>query len=187
MAKKELTRARLLSAAFQLISDQGYDETTVDQIAAMASVSTMTFFRYFPSKDLLVLDDPYDPVIVEAIARQPNNLPAFERARRGLLAAWSGLREAELEEQRARVRIIAATPQLRAKVWERNLITRHAIVEALTQDGSDHLNAEAAAGACLGALEAALLDWGRSDDGTLGDRVVRALGSLRTAGGESNE
>ena len=180
MTKKERTRARLQAVAIRLMSDHGYGATTVDQIAAAADVSTMTFFRHFPSKDLVILDDPYDPMIGAAIAAQPATLPALDRVCLGLLAAWAQLPEPDHDDSRERVRIIAKTPELRARVWERNAITRELIVDALTRTGVDRLSADVAAGACLGALEAALLDWGLSDDGTLGDRVAFALGILRS-------
>lgn len=195
MSKRELTKARLRDAALRFFGEQGYEATTAEQIAAECGVSTMTFFRHFPSKDLTVLDDPYDPFIGASIAAQPHGLSMLERARRGLLEAWTQLPEPEHDDQRARVRIIARTPELRAKVWERNALTREVIVRELVADTADtgeipgrnandagtnrrsvdRLRAESAAGACLGALEAALLDWGLSEDGTLGQRVALAL------------
>ncbi|ELB86966.1 TetR family transcriptional regulator [Rhodococcus wratislaviensis IFP 2016] len=71
MSKSERTRARIQSAAVQLFVEHGYDATTVDQISAAAGISHMTFFRHFPSKDAVLLEDPYDPVIGAAVARQP--------------------------------------------------------------------------------------------------------------------
>ena len=62
---------------------------TVDQIAKAVGVSHMTFFRNFPTKESVVFDDPYDPVIAETVAAQPGDLPVLERVRRGILEAWS--------------------------------------------------------------------------------------------------
>ncbi|MEO7348341.1 MAG: TetR/AcrR family transcriptional regulator [Terrimesophilobacter sp.] len=187
MTKKENTKAKLQAAGRRLIQEQGYEATTADQIAAECGVSTMTFFRHFPSKAMVVLDDPYDPMIASAIAAQPRSLPAIERVRRGLLAAWIALPEPDNHDQRSRVRIIAHTPELRAKAWENNTATRAAIVNVLVRDDVDRLSAEVAAGACLGALEAALLDWGTSSEGTLGERIATALGLLGSTAEESND
>lgn len=79
------TRALLQERAMELFVRQGFDGTTVAQIADAAGVSHMTFFRYFPTKESVVFDDPYDPLIADLIAAQDPSLPALERVRRGLL------------------------------------------------------------------------------------------------------
>ena len=88
-----------------LFADRGYDETTVADIAAAAGVTQMTFFRHFPAKELVVVDDPYDPAIAHSVAVQAADLPVVERVRRGLLAAWEQLEEADDAEFRLRLRI----------------------------------------------------------------------------------
>ena len=69
--KKTATRDRLRGSALRLFREQGYDATTVEQIAAAAGVSHMTFFRYFPAKENVALSDSYDPLIVALIERTP--------------------------------------------------------------------------------------------------------------------
>lgn len=51
----ERTRELILDAAIDLFVEQGYDESTLDQVAERAGVSLSTLYRYFPTKDLLVL------------------------------------------------------------------------------------------------------------------------------------
>ena len=70
--------------AAALFVEQGYDATTVSQIADGAGVAAMTFFRHFPTKEDVLVGDPFDPVIADAVAAQPVDLPPFERARRGV-------------------------------------------------------------------------------------------------------
>ncbi len=178
MGKGERTRARLQNAAVTLMAVQGYDATTVEQIAAKAGVTPMTFFRHFPSKSAVLLDDPYDPLIGQAVAAQPEGLPALERVRRGLAEAWAQLPEPARGNTRIRIRIIAATPALRARMWEDTLATQEAIAESLTGTGVTRLVADVAAGACLGAISAALLNWGRGYDGSLADCITFALAEL---------
>jgi hypothetical protein len=55
----------------------------------------MTFFRYFPAKELVVVDDPSDPAIVHSVAVQTADLPVVERVRRGLPARWKLLEDVD--------------------------------------------------------------------------------------------
>ena len=74
--KKAKTRASLREHALRLFRDQGYTATTVEQIAAAAEVSPSTFFRYFPTKEDLVLQDDMDTRLIEALEQQPPDLGA---------------------------------------------------------------------------------------------------------------
>jgi AcrR family transcriptional regulator len=173
--RAEATRERLQRVALEMFTARGYDATTVNDVAAAAGVSHMTFFRHFPTKEAVVLDDPYDPVIGELVQAQPRDLPPLERARRGLLAAWSALPEPADGQTRARVRLVAGHPGLRARAWENNQRTEDLVARVLEDGGASRLEARVAAGACLGALTAALLDWGSTEEGPLGPQVVAAL------------
>jgi AcrR family transcriptional regulator len=173
--KAARTRERVESAALALFETQGFDETTVAEIAAAAEISEMTFFRYFPSKDAVVLDDPYDPVLAAAIASQPRDESAVTRVAQGILAAWRDLPEPADERTRQKVRIAAATPSLRGGMWSNNVATENVIVEQLRRDGTQELEARVAAAACLAALMSALLEWARSDSGLLGEHIELAL------------
>jgi AcrR family transcriptional regulator len=138
----------------------------------------MTFFRHFRSKDAVLLDDPYDPMIAAAVARQAAELPPISRACHGILNAWAGIPEDELGDVRTRMRLAAGHPQLRSRMWENNLATQKVIAEALLQTGAGRLEADVAAGACMGALMAALLDWACDGRGTLGERIAFAMNQL---------
>ena len=177
MGKSASTRARLQREALRLFADRGYDETTVADISAAAGVTQMTFFRYFPAKELVVVDDPYDPAIAQAVAAQPADLPVVERVRRGLLAAWEQLEDADDAEFRLRLRIGAGHRGLRARMRENNVRTEAAIAAALT--GVPAFDAVVAAAAVIGALTAALLEWANDPDaGPMGDAVTAALALL---------
>lgn len=179
MTKAAATKALLQELAVTLFLEQGYDQTTVAQIAERAGVSAMTFFRYFPTKESVVFDDPYDPVIADLVAAQDPGLPALERVRRGLLAAWDAIPEPAADATRTRIALIASHPRLAAGVWENNRRTEDLIVTALMEDGVDRVEARVAVGACLGGLTAALLDWALDPDGQdLRDRMTTALDLL---------
>ena len=64
--KKARTRAAIREHALRLFREQGYDATTIDQIAEAAEVSPSTFFRYFPTKEDVVLQDELDVLAIDA-------------------------------------------------------------------------------------------------------------------------
>lgn len=175
MSRAEQTRAQLQRCALELFERRGFDQVTVEEVARAAGVSHMTFYRHFPTKESVVLDDPYDPLIGEAVARQDPATPTVARVAAGVMGAWGATDGPDPEEVRARLRLAADHPGLRARAWENNHRTEEVIVEALTGTGTAPLEAKVAAGAVLGALTAALFDWAESEGGTLDDRITRAL------------
>jgi AcrR family transcriptional regulator len=188
MSRAEQTRRRLQKEAIRLFSQRGFDGVTVEEVAKAAGVSHMTFFRHFPTKESVVLDDPDDPVLGAAVAQQDTTLPALERVRRGVLQSWEGLDEPDDEMTRVRIRLADSHPSLRAGVWENNLRTEGVIVDALTETGIDRLEARVAAGAILGSLTAALFDWAEHEQaGSLGDRIRSALALLETGGARTGD
>jgi AcrR family transcriptional regulator len=173
------TRARLLAAALDLFEQQGYAATTTAQIADAVGVTQMTFFRHFPTKDAVLFTDRYDPVIAEAVAAQPSDLPPFERVRRGFLGAAAGLDDAEDVTARRRAAIAAREPVLRSAATAATQATQDAIDDRLVAQGTDRFDAVVATSACLAALTAALLEWASADTrASLADVVVRALVKL---------
>lgn len=118
--KKLRTRATLIDAAVELCMRQGFDQTTVDQIAAIADVSPRTFSRYFPTKEsvaLALFDEILDQTAVE-LARQPAELNHFE----AILCAYIAVAEAvkrgaagELTAERVLciAKVILSSPSLR--------------------------------------------------------------------------
>ncbi|TDC57823.1 TetR family transcriptional regulator [Micromonospora sp. KC207] len=183
LGKRERTRARLLRCALELFERQGFEQTTVAQIAAAAGVTEMTLYRHFPAKELLVLDDPYDPVIVAAIAGQPRSLPPLTRVVNGLRQAWRMLPEPASEIVRRRVRITAGSPALRAAAIRNNEDTERLVTEQLVTDGTAALPARVAAVAVFAAVTAALLEWSQHDDARLGDVIATALDTLEARHG----
>ena len=169
----------LQDAALRLFSEHGYDATTVEQIAREAGVSHMTFFRHFPTKDAVVLDDGFDPAIAAAVATTPTGLPPLMRVCVGLRAALTHVDLARQEEVRLRVRIAAEHPVLRAGTYAATEATREAIAKALVADGVNPFEARTASAAALAALTVALLEWCLSDqDEPMSSRLSAALDVL---------
>ncbi|GEK21017.1 TetR/AcrR family transcriptional regulator [Cellulomonas xylanilytica] len=170
------TRRSLQTHALHLFEEQGYEQTTVAEIAKAAGVSHMTFFRNFPTKEDVVLDDPYDPMLAEAVAAQPRDLVPLERVRLGLLSALAGLQSAEFdEESRRRLRLATGVPALRARIWESMTRTQDAVVTVLVAQDVERSVAEASVGAVLGAMTSGLMHWGAAQPATDGPMLADAL------------
>lgn len=177
-ARTARTRERLLAAALDLFSRNGYDGTTVAQVAAAAGVTEMTFYRHFGSKEALLLEDPYDPLIVRAVGEQPPGLPPLVRAARGVRTAWERFPIEASGPVRERVRIVAGSPGLRGAMQENTRRSQDAIAAQLVADGTAPVTAAVAAAAVMAALMTGLLAWAQTDDGDLGAAIVGALDVL---------
>lgn len=154
----------------------------VTEISREAGVSHMTFFRHFPTKESVVVDDLFDPLIAQAVAAQPAALPPLHRVVRGLVAAMDGEdahSELASDEFVRRVTLAASTPSLRHAVHGATVATEDAIVEVLQDGGTDTPAARAAAAAVLGAATALLLEWARTAPARKGTPVEGAADLLR--------
>lgn len=165
----------------RLFCEQGYDSTTVADVAKAAGVSHMTFFRHFPTKESVVVEDLLHPALAAAVAAQPDGM-ALKRAVHGLVAAMSSPEAREELSSAAfltRVRLIAKTPSLRGAALASSAATQDALCEALVASGSRPDEARAAAGAVMGAATAILLDWAIADGPTSAAVALkRGLSSL---------
>ena len=113
--KKIKLRRSVQREALRLFAEQGYDETTVEQIADAADISTTTFYRYFPTKEDVVLDDDYDPILVEhIIGSDDENVPLIATVR-STIAALAVAVETDRDTALARLKLISSVPALRAR------------------------------------------------------------------------
>src|SRR5271165_1303643 len=109
--KKARTRASIREHALRLFREQTYQGTTVEQIAAAAEISPSTFFRYFPTKEDVVLYDDFDPQLYAAFAAQPPELSPVQAMRRALNQLFASLPVAEMEQQWDRGQLILSVPE----------------------------------------------------------------------------
>ncbi|MFI9506509.1 TetR family transcriptional regulator [Nocardia sp. NPDC052566] len=153
--KKERTRRTIREEAFRLFREQGYGETTVEQIAAAADVSPSTFFRYFPSKEELALADDLDPIMFRALDDQPLDVSPLEAFKRATIAAFDMLSPEELAFETERIRLLYSDPELRgaiAREFDRNLNLVSEIVASRTGRAADDWEVRAFAGAITGGM-----------------------------------
>jgi AcrR family transcriptional regulator len=162
--KKVKTRAAIREHALRLFREQGYAETTVDQIADAAEVSPSTFFRYFPTKEDVVLADEFDPLLAEAFRAQPAELTPIQAVRAALRTVFGGMSEETKVRDRARRELIMTVPELRMAVldeYTRSLrLLARLVAERLGRDETD-LPVRAFAGAMIGVAWATV-DMGSS-------------------------
>ena len=180
--KKLATRERVRTCALRLFQEQGYEATTVEQIAAAARVSHMTVFRYFPTKEDVALSDSYDPLIVELLLQTPATRPLIDRVRAALLQGLGQLYESDRDMLLSQNKLIVSTPALRERLWANQLTTQEAILQAL--DAGDEgtpaaFTTKVTVAACLAAATTAVLSW-VENDGTpeLPDLLQEALDTL---------
>nr|WP_189887956.1 TetR family transcriptional regulator [Streptomyces xantholiticus] len=185
--KKLKTRIAIRKATYRLIAEQGYDATTIEQIAAAAEVSPSTVFRYFPTKEDIVLTDEYDPVMEAALRARPGDEPPLESLRAVLTGAVASILEKEPEEMGRRTRLMLEVPALRARMTETMAETSSLLARPIADRAGrepDDPEVRVFTAAVMGALREALFHWGergRQDDlVALVDRTLDVLkGGLR--------
>ncbi len=180
--KKTATRDRIRASALRLFREQGYDTTTVEQIAAAAGVSHMTFFRYFPAKEDVVLSDDYDPLIASAIAQTPASWPVIRRIRTVLADGLGLIYDTDRDTLFDQVKLIVVTPALRDRLWADQIATQQLILRALSAGQDEQrpsFQTRVTVAACLAAASTAILTWVEGD-GTpeLPDLMAQAFDTL---------
>ena len=158
--KKARTRASLREHALRLFREQGYQATTVEQIAAAAEVSPSTFFRYFPTKEDVVLQDDMDTRLVEAFANQPPDLAPIPAIRAALREAWRSFTPAEWEQLREGGRLSMEVPEIRARTmneFDRLIGAIAGAIAGRTGRCSDDLRVRVLAGAVIGVMMSVFL------------------------------
>ncbi|GLX01248.1 TetR family transcriptional regulator [Microtetraspora sp. NBRC 16547] len=100
--KKQKTRIALIDAALDLFLSQGYDITTIDQIAAAVDVSPRTFFRYFASKEEVALSLCRDgqEIFQSELAARPAEETPYQAVSQAIRAMLTALREGDPDEAR---------------------------------------------------------------------------------------
>jgi AcrR family transcriptional regulator len=155
--KKIRTRETIRREAFRLIQEHGYAATTVEQIAEAAEVSPSTFFRYFPTKESVLLADDMDPMILDALEEQPADLSPSQAVRRAYQAAMANLSEDQREFENTRQRLMFSIPELKAAMYDEYYRTITTFAEAvgrrIGRDAGD-FELRVFAGALTGAMMA---------------------------------
>ena len=165
--KKAQTRRAIQQHALRLFLEQGFEATTVEEIAAAAGVSHMTFFRYFPSKEDAVIQDDYDPLIEAMICARPAKEPPIEAIRQVVKELSAQIYAADRADILARMKLLMQVPALRTRLWEHGGGTEQVFTHTIaTRMGyaEDDLRVRVIASACIAAITTALFAWVNSPD-----------------------
>jgi AcrR family transcriptional regulator len=184
--RRERNAREIQHAAMSLFATRGYAEVTVEDIAHEAGISERTFFRYFASKDHLLVAEASRriDVIHESLTHQPNDLDAWQALRNAVLD------QSASEEQVGRNAAIWAhltkeAPALLAKMIMHGALesTHHIEVELARRLGVPATDAlpDVMMRVTLAAMQSAYLRWLDDDGaGSLADLTANAMDLVGT-------
>ncbi|GAB2919120.1 TetR family transcriptional regulator [Streptomyces mayteni] len=194
--KRRLVSNELTEAALQLLASKGYAAVTVDEIVAAAGVSRRTFFRYFASKEDVVVQFLADlgTGMRDALAARPAAEPpsvALRHAVSAALAVCADHHPDHADRTLRVVRLILGTPALLARFLERQDAWRDELTAELARrlglDADADLYPRLAAGMALDAFDAVLRRWsaseGREEAAGLTDRAFAVIAPALDAAG----
>ncbi|MBV2353783.1 TetR family transcriptional regulator [Streptomyces sp. J2-1] len=175
--KKRRTRESLLRAALELFTTQGYDRTTVDEIAAAVEVSQRTFFRYFAGKEdvAFAAQDLTERHFLAALRARPARETPMEALRQAVLEGWESIREqveeaVPVELYLRMFRVIEATPALLAAHLWRSAATEDTIVRVLAEregvDADTDPRPRLAVAVFGGVIRVTERQWSTGEDGS---------------------
>jgi AcrR family transcriptional regulator len=160
--KKARTRASLREHALRLFREKGYQATTVEQIAAAAEVSPSTFFRYFPTKEDVVLQDDMDTRMIAALEQQPPGLGPVAAVRAATRQVFSSYTAADVDVIRETMTLTLTVPEIRARALDEFARAISGIAEAVAKRSGrapDDLAVRTVAGAVVGVIMSITLPW----------------------------
>ena len=182
--RRATSRAELERAAFGLFAANGFDATTVDEIAMAAGIGRRTFFRYFPSKNDIpwgAFEDELERMRVRLRACAPE-VPLMDAIRLALID-FNQVPAAQIPLHRRRMELILRVPTLLAHSTLRFAAWRAVVAEFVAERTGRRpgdLAPQTIAHAVLGVAVAAYEHWldePSADLGTLLDDAMRQLGT----------
>ncbi|MFE3443241.1 TetR family transcriptional regulator [Nocardia sp. NPDC059180] len=131
--KKARTAAAIQRHAMTLFESNGYDATPVEAVAAAAEVAPSTVYRYFPTKEDLVISDEFDNVLFTKFAEQPADSTVVESLRAAFHEVSGSMSAEDMELGRRRTRLMLEEPGLRGAALTNLLTLERAIAEQVAQ------------------------------------------------------
>jgi AcrR family transcriptional regulator len=180
--KRTRTRSMIQTEALRLFTEKGYAQTTVEEIADAAAISPRTFFRYFPTKEDVVMWDEYDPLALDLLESRPNDEPVAQSFRMVVRETLGGLYRRDPERLLQRVQLSMNVPEVRARFLEEQSNGVAALASLFARKRgteSDELRMRVIGSSLLAAVIVAIDVWqqdgGKNDLLALLDQVTDAL------------
>ncbi|MFC0547423.1 TetR/AcrR family transcriptional regulator [Kutzneria chonburiensis] len=176
-------RERLVLAAVDLFTEQGYDATTVAQIAERAGVTKSTFFRHFPDKrELLVAgQESLSRLLAEGIAEASETASPLEAVAAGLVKASTMMGPMNRELGPRLKAAVAASAELQERDALKSVSLAAAMTTALVARGVPDTTAALAGELGVLAFKRGYATWSDSGDDDLAPHALKALDELRAA------
>jgi len=184
--KKEKTRAQLTDAAFRLFGERGFDGTTIEAIVDEVEVSPRTFFRYFDSKEDVVIGffDDIGLELRDLLEQRPEGEPPFtavSEALRSLADMYIADKSRVIEAKR----LSLETPSIRARLLDKHARWENGLTEGLANrlgvDPARDPRPRLIAAVSLAAFSTAVGEWcgrgGKRDLHTLVDDALSTVGA----------
>lgn len=156
-------RRRLARVALELFLENGFDGTTIDEIADRAGVSSRTFFRYFPTKEVAFFANQEESLgrFRDQLAEPREGESAYDRVRRVCLDETARYRD-ERDVEARQYEIVMASNHLLAYDLQLDQAWEQAICDTLVEGGHPEQIARVVAGAIIGMIRAELRAWFKS-------------------------
>lgn len=181
--KKTRTRQTIQAHAVRLFKRQGFEATTIDQIADAAEVSPSTFFRYFPTKEAVLFEKSNFDEVLDFLSEQPPELSAVDAVEAAIRMQLDGFTPSEMKSFKERNRLLFSTPELQGPYLRHLVNLTNMLSEGIAQrTGRDvnDLSVRTFAWAVQGALTAVFAHWAEFPDENLNQLLADACQLLQS-------
>jgi AcrR family transcriptional regulator len=185
---REAVGARISAVAIDLFAEHGFDNVTVEEIAAAVGISARSFHRYFPAKEDAVIGDQtrLGQIVCRAFAERPSEEPIWTSLHHAFQAVFA---EPEALDERAKrtMRVLNSTASLRARSLEKHLLWARLLTPLVAdrlEDDQHHLRAQTLVQASLVCLDVTLTTW--AEDGqtaTVKELLAQSFATLSPTSG----
>lgn len=163
---REAIRIEVAARAIDLFRRKGYDETTVDDICSSAGISPRSFFRYFASKEEVVLGDVLESgeALTSAVRSRPGAEDVWTSMRHGVRALLDVEMSGEAERFLNAMTVVCESPALRAGYLQKHLAWAQMVCPVLVERAGEgrpgsSFTARTVVHVAFACLDSALVEW----------------------------